>query len=157
MQLFHVDEPRGYEINKRWGEKTFKLFTVQQKPIWMDWELFLSLFSYLLKDIIKWLEQLLEESQGQGVGGEECQKVMGATFGACTCECLIPKPEELPESYTCAAHEWVKRGNTGKGCRAKSQSHLKSVADIHWLRLALGPDFICSEGLLVQLLICADE
>lgn len=67
------------------------------------------------------------------------------------------KPEELPESCTCAAHEWVKRGNAGKGCRAKSQSHLKSVAELHRLRLALSPDFICSEGLLVQLLICADE
>lgn len=91
MQLFHVDEAWGYEINKRWGEKTFKLFTAQQKPVWMDWELFLSLFSYLLKDTIKWLESFLAESQGQAVGGEECQKVMGAIPGACTCESLIPK------------------------------------------------------------------
>lgn len=67
------------------------------------------------------------------------------------------KPGELPDNYTCAAHEWVKRGNAGKGCRAKSQSHLKSVAQLHSLRLALSPDFICSEGLLVQLLISADE
>lgn len=158
MQLFHVDEAWGYEINKRWGEKIFKLFTAQQKPICMDWELFLSLVFYLLKDIIKWLEQLFPESQDQGVGGEECQKVVGASFGACTCECLIPNKARgaARELHMCST--WMgKKRKPGKGCRAKSQSHLKSVAELHWLRLALSPDFICSEGLLVQLLICADE
>lgn len=85
----------------------------------MNRALFLSLFSYLVKEAIKWLEQLLAERRGQGVGGER-QEVMGATFGAGTWECLIPKPGELPASYTWAAHEWVKRGNTGQGCRAKS-------------------------------------
>lgn len=80
MQLFHVDEAWGYEINKRWGEKTFKFFTAQQKPAQMNWDLILSLFSYLLKETIKWLEWLLAERKGQAVGGEELQEVMGATF-----------------------------------------------------------------------------
>lgn len=106
---------------------------------------------------MKWLEQLLAERQGQGVGGEKRQEVTGATFGAGTWEWLIPKPGELPASCTCAAQEWAKRGNTGEGCGAKPQSHLKSVAKLHRLRLALGPEFICSEGLLVQLFVCADE
>lgn len=156
MQLFHVDEAWGYEINKRWGEKTFKLFTAQQKPLWMDWELFLSLFSYLLKDII-WLEQLLAESQGQGVDGEECQKVMAATFGACTCECLIPNKARgaARELHMCST--WM-------GKKRKHRERLQGWIPIPFkvsgrapLRLALSPDFICSEGLLVPLLLCADE
>lgn len=62
----------------------------------MNCYLFLSLFSYLLTETIKWLEQLVAERQGQGVGGEERQEVTGATFGARTWEWLIPKLGELP-------------------------------------------------------------
>lgn len=74
----------------------------------------------------------------------------GCNFWSLYLWVLHPKQSQrsCQRSYTCAAHEWGKRGNAGKGCRAKSQSHLKSVAELHWLRLALSPDFICSEGFL---------